>query len=149
MLGLEQRRWFLDGLKASSAPFKFVMTSVPFHGETADAWGGYRTERDAIVRSIRAHRVSGVVFLTADFHMARDWTSETTGLREYMAGPIAAFTQFQGNPAARDWYQKAGAFYFGDGPNFGLLHVDPVAGNAALEFVGADGNVLYSTRFSV
>ena len=148
MLGSEQKRWFLDGLKASSAPFKFVMTSVPFHAESADAWGGYRAERDEIVRSIRTHGVSGVIFLTADFHMARDWTSVTTGLREYMAGPIAAFTQFQADPAARDRYRKAGAFHFGDGPNFGLLRVDPVARNVALEFIGADGNVLYSTRFS-
>ena len=37
MLGTQQKAWFLDRLKRSTARFKIVATSVPFHGSSADA----------------------------------------------------------------------------------------------------------------
>jgi len=101
MLGTAQKSWFKDRLKASTAPFKFIITSVPFHGPSRDSWGSYRTERDELAGFIRGEKISGTIFLTADYHMARDLSSAKTGLREYMAGPIASFTNYQYSPESR------------------------------------------------
>lgn len=148
MLGSVQKQWFLDALKSSNAPFKFVATSVPFHGGGGDTWAGYKTERDEITRFIREHKIRGIVFLTADYHLARDWTNPKTRLREYMAGPIASFVHYQKNPAARNRYEKAGTFHYGDGYNFGLVRVDPAAERATLQFVDANGKTLFTTELT-
>jgi alkaline phosphatase D len=148
MLGAAQKSWFKDRLKASTSPFKFIVTSVPFHGTGADTWGSYAAERGELVRFIRSEKIRGTVFLTGDYHMARDWTNAKTGLREYMAGPIASFTQYQYNPNARARYEKAGAFHYGDGTNFGLWTIDPTAGKARLEFIDASGKTLFQTELN-
>jgi alkaline phosphatase D len=148
MLGSAQKQWFLDALKSSTAPFKFIATSVPFHGGGDDTWGNYKTERDEITRFIREQKIKGVVFLTADYHLARDWTNAKTRVREYMAGPIASFVQYQRTPAMRDRYEKAGTFHYGDGYNFGMFRVDPAAERATLEFVDAGGKTLFTTELS-
>jgi alkaline phosphatase D len=143
MLGTAQKSWFKDRLKASTAPFKFIITSVPFHGGGADTWGSYASERGEITRFIRNEKISGAILLTGDYHLARDWTNAKTRLREYMAGPIASFTHYQHNPNARARYEKAGAFHYGDGYNFGLWRIDPAAGKARLEFVDAGGKLCF------
>lgn len=148
MLGSAQKQWFLDTLKSSGAPFKFIATSVPFHGGGDDTWASYKTERDEIVRFIREHKIPGIVFLTADYHLARDWTNPRTRLREYMAGPIATFVYYQRTPAARDRYEKAGTFHYGDGYNFGLFRVDPAAERATLQFVDAGGKTLFTAELT-
>ena len=148
MLGAVQKEWFLDALRSSAAPFKFIATSVPFHGGGADTWASYATERDEIARFILEHKIRGVVFLTADYHLARDWTSPRTGLKEYMAGPIASFSAYRRTPAARERYQRSGAFHYGDGPNFGFVRVDPLAERADVNFVDAEGRGLFSASIS-
>lgn len=145
MLGAEQKAWFKEGLKSSKAPFKFVVTSVPFQGGGVDTWGSYKTERDEIARFMRSEKIGGVIFLTGAYHLARDWSNAKTGLREYMAGPIASFTHYKNNPNARARYEKAGTFHYGDGYNFGLWRVDPAAGKAKLEFIDAGGKTMFQT----
>jgi alkaline phosphatase D len=149
MLGAAQKTWFKDRLKASKAPFKFVATSVPFHGGGSDTWGNYRSERNEIRSHIRDEKIGGVVFLTADYHLARDWSDPKTGLREYMAGPIASFTHYSRTPASRERYEKAGTFHYGDGYNFGLVKVSPEgqSAKAELSFVDANGKALFNTTF--
>ncbi|HEY3305545.1 MAG TPA: alkaline phosphatase D family protein [Candidatus Binatia bacterium] len=146
MLGAAQKNWFKENLKSSKAPFKFVVTSVPFQGGGADSWGSYKTERDEIARFIRSEKIGGVIFLTGAYHLARDWSNAKTGLREFMAGPIASFTHYKKNPDARARYEKAGTFHYGDGYNFGLWRVDSAAGKARLDFIGAAGQTLFQTE---
>jgi alkaline phosphatase D len=148
MLGSAQKGWFKERLKASTAPFKFIVTSVPFHGSGADTWDGFASERGEIAHFIRDERISGVIFLTGDYHLARDWSNPATGLREYMAGPIGAVTHYQRAPNAREWYARTGAFHYGDGCNFGLWRVDPAAARARLEFIDASGKTLFRTELS-
>jgi alkaline phosphatase D len=148
MLGSAQKSWLKERLKASVAPFKFIITSVPFHGNAVDTWGSYRTERDEIAGFIRSEKIRGTIFLTGDYHLARDLSNSKTGLREYMAGPIASFTNYQFSPESRDRNEKLGKFHYGDGYNFGLWWVDPAAGKASLEFVHVSGKSLFKTELT-
>jgi alkaline phosphatase D len=148
MLGSVQKDWFKERLKTSNAPFKFIITSVPFHGSLDDTWGSYRTERDEIAGFIRGERIRGTIFLTGDYHLARDMSNEKTGLREFMAGPIASFTQYQFSPESRAYNEKIGNFHYGDGYTFGLWRIDPAAGKARLEFVHVSGQSLFQTELS-
>jgi alkaline phosphatase D len=148
MLGSTQKSWLKERLKASTAPFKFIITSVPFHGSLADTWGSYRTERDDIAGFIRGEKIRGTIFLTGDYHLARDLSNSKTGLREYMAGPIASFTQYQFSPESRAYNEKIGNFHYGDGYTFGLWRIDPAAGKASLEFVHLNGESLFHTELT-
>lgn len=148
MLGAAQKAWLLDGLAASKAPFRFIVTTVPFGGGGADTWGNYKTERDEIRRFLAQKKMRNAIFLTGDYHLARDWSNEKLGIREYMAGPIASFFHYQRTPAARDRYEKLGAFHYGDGPNFGAWRVDPAAGKAELEFVDARGETMHRVELA-
>lgn len=148
MLGPGQKQWFLDELATSKSAFKFVITSVPFQGGGSDTWGVYRTERNEISALIRKNKIEGVVFLTGDYHLARDWTNPKAGFREFMAGPIGSFVHYMQTPSARDRYEKSGTFHYGDGYNFGLVHVNPTARTARVEFVDKEGKTLGTVEFS-
>ena len=94
MLGAVQRQWLLDGLAASVAPFKLIMTSVPLdHGTTGnDHWRGFAAERQALVDGVDALGVDGVIWLTADQH----WMSvhhHPSGHKEFQTGPLAQSTR--------------------------------------------------------
>lgn len=145
MLGSAQKGWFLDSLSASSAPFKFVITPTPFQGGASDTWGGYRAERDEIVAHIRSRNIRGVVFLTADYHLAREWANPKMPFRDFMAGPIATRGHYWSSPLTRERNDKAGIFHY-DGYNFGLVKVDPAAGKGEVSFVDERGRTLHTVE---
>ena len=91
MLGGAQKRWFLDRLRSSRAPWKLWGNSVasldwrsdyqnlpassPLHWPTAgyalfgdDDWSGYRHERNEILAFLRREGIAGVVSLCGDRH---------------------------------------------------------------------------------
>lgn len=70
MLGETQRDALLDYLEASTAPFKFVVTSVPFSlgEESQDTWSNYKTERNYILSQIESRGIQNVAFLSGDRH---------------------------------------------------------------------------------
>jgi len=144
MLGTAQKTWLLAELKRSKAAFKFMVTSVPFHAGGADTWASYVTERDEIAAFIKQEKISGFAMLSADYHMARDWTNAKTGLCEFMVGPIAYRTHFQMHPEARKSHERSGKFFY-DGYNFGLLTVDTTATppTALLQVIDLDGKVRF------
>ncbi len=111
MLGAAQRRWLQDGLVASTATWKFVVSSVPLSVPTgrperhdswsnATLWGvpeengtGFAHERDAIVRFARDRKVKNLVVVTADVHHAeliRHHPTPDFSFHEFIAGPLAA-----------------------------------------------------------
>lgn len=147
MLGAAQKAWFLDGLSTSAAPFKFVVTPTPFQGGGQDTWGGYRAERDEIVSLLRTRNIRGVVFLTADYHLAREWSSPKMPFRDFMAGPIATRGHYGSSPLTRERNNKAGIFHY-DGYNFGLVKVDPAAGTGEVSFVDEHGKTLHAVAIS-
>ena len=68
---------------------------------TAQIPGFNRTESNELTRFIREEKITGIIFLTGDYHLARDWSNPKSGLKEFMAGPIASVTHYQYKPDAR------------------------------------------------
>lgn len=86
MLGMEQREWFLDTVKQSSAPWKLWanalpllpmrvdMSSLPLTDYqdsifTIDGWSGYPYELSLLMRHLEHEDITGVVSLSGDHHM--------------------------------------------------------------------------------
>jgi alkaline phosphatase D len=108
MLGADQRQWLLDGVTASSATWKIIVTSVPLGmftgGRFSDSWSsanvlgyprpghGFVWERSLILNTLRAHGVRNVVFLTGDVHHAELLRHDVGGyvVHEFVAGPLSA-----------------------------------------------------------
>mgnify|MGYP001942558918 CR=1 FL=1 len=120
MLGLEQRRWLLESLSASTAPFKLVVTSVPlkFAITFKDSWMGFKQEQDIILGHIAKERISGVVFLAGDQHFYASH-QYTEGMRQWQAGPLA-FRTFSPLQRPPDEVIKQG-----EGRNYGVIKYTP------------------------
>lgn len=133
MLGARQRAWLEDGLRASRAPFKFVLSSVPVHGPWgADRWAGYAHERDALLEFVRSERISGVIVLSADVHAAVD-VDLGDGVREFIAGPLGAWPLCSLVPTARRPLQASGRPFVCDTVNWARVTVRPEASPPEVE----------------
>ncbi|HNP30702.1 MAG TPA: alkaline phosphatase D family protein [Nitrospirales bacterium] len=121
MLGEDQKQWLLAGLAASSASFKFIISSVPFSDPRVDKWGEYPEERDEILRFLTINGITGVVFLAGDVHHAAvSLMHGMTDRKEYIFGPLAApmNDKISGQEPRFEYYQD-------DSPNFGKITVQP------------------------
>jgi len=109
MLGAEQLRWLLEGLRASMATWKVIVTSVPLSvpkgggmtGSGYDGWAGgsngtgFERERQVIVDAILGEKKKNVVFLGGDVHWVQaniyDVNQDgTPDFHEFVAGPLSA-----------------------------------------------------------
>lgn len=65
-----QKDWLFQGLLASTARWKFIVSSVPFNPtvEKWDTWTTFQTERREILDFIQENDISGVVILSGDLH---------------------------------------------------------------------------------
>jgi alkaline phosphatase D len=105
MLGAAQLKWLLEGLRASTATWKVIATSVPLSVEKVglgnDGWGyepsgtGFGRERQVIVDAILGQTIKNVVFLAGDVHwvQANAYDPNQDGIidfHEYMVGPLSA-----------------------------------------------------------
>ncbi|MBK7470728.1 MAG: alkaline phosphatase D family protein [Betaproteobacteria bacterium] len=142
LLGARQLLWLKAGLKASTATFKFICTSVPFHQGGIDKWGGFKVERQALVDFIRREGIRNVVILSADLHAAGDLSDDKTGLIEFLVGPIAAPLQPVLAPNSRTRETARPGSYVGDAYNFGLIRIAQREGKSVLrhEVVDAQGS---------
>ena len=138
MLGAAQRQWLVDGVAASTAAWKVVVSSVSLsiptgRPEARDSWSGasvfglplegagFVTERDAILRGFRERGVRNLVFVVADVHHAElirhhPWLDFS--FHEFVAGPLSAGF---GRPrpldqglGPRSLFARGGAFTFGE-----------------------------------
>jgi alkaline phosphatase D len=110
MLGPEQLQWLLEGMAASTATWKVIVTSVPLSvpkggGPTVpgyDGWAGgtdgtgFEHERQVIVDAILEKRISNVVFLGGDIHwvqaVAYDPNNDgKADFHEFVTGPLSAY----------------------------------------------------------
>ncbi len=73
-LGAGQLAWLKDGLQASDAPFKVLITGGGWsHNPDAtgeDNWASYRHERDGLFNFIRDEEIGGVLLMSGDIHRA-------------------------------------------------------------------------------
>jgi alkaline phosphatase D len=109
MLGDAQLRWLLEGMAASTATWKVVVTSVPLSvpkgGSPAvpgfDGWAGgtdgtgFERERQVIVDAILGRPITNVVFLGGDIHwvQANVYDPNRDGVadfHEFVSGPLSA-----------------------------------------------------------
>jgi len=109
MLGVDQLAWLKQGLAASTARWKFLLSSVTFTSLLArpyDRWDGYDAERYELLRFIDDNAIEGIAILSADIHADAHNPDVTYYLRhslgesfspgfrvpEFVAGPIAQAT---------------------------------------------------------
>lgn len=86
MLGAQQRAWLIASLRASTATFKLVFTSVPLDfGLGNDSWVAFTHERGLLLDALVG--ITGVLFLTADQHYFAAHR-HAHGVREIMTGPL-------------------------------------------------------------
>jgi len=161
MLGATQRRWLLDGVVASSATWKVIVTSVPLSVPTGradrhDSWSnasilgvpdenstGFAVERDAILKTLRDRGVKNVIFLAADVHHAeliRHHPAAGFSVYEFIAGPLSAP---QGRPRFLDQgLNPRSLFARGGVNNFGEITIEREL--LTVRIIDDDGQVLFT-----
>jgi alkaline phosphatase D len=164
MLGPAQRRWVIEGVAASTAVWKVVVTSVSLSVPTgrdfrdswsnASVWGvpeenstGFAVERDAILRAWAGRGVRNVVALAADVHHAeliRHHPTPQFSLHEFIAGPLSSSL---GRPRALDaGLNPRSLFARGGVNNFGEVRVEPA--HLTVRIVDENGAVLFTHTIS-
>ena len=80
MLGPIQKAWLKEKLKASTATFKVIASSVPWAFNTKpgslDTWDGHPEEREEIFSFIEKEQIEGVLLISADRHRSDAWKIE-------------------------------------------------------------------------
>ena len=148
MLGATQKAWFKEAIRQSTATFKFVISSIPFLGwKNTDKWAGYATERNELLHFFRTAAISGVIFLSADVHMARHLT-HVDGVKDFTAGPVAARPRCENRPGRQLQMASISGFITCDAFNYGLVTVRPEADPPELDMqiLDATNTVLYQTH---
>lgn len=84
MLGGEQERWFLDGLRRSRARWNVIAQQVmmakvdrragPEQAYAMDQWNGYEVPRNRILKFLHESRPSNPVVITGDIHS--NWVAD-------------------------------------------------------------------------
>jgi alkaline phosphatase D len=137
MLGAEQHRWLVDGVTASAATFKLILTSVPLdYGTGDDHWASFATERDALLAALIG--TPGVLFASADQH----WFAahrHAFGVREMQVGPLARGLGIPPPPVP-------GVLFRDVRYNAGLI--DIAGDQLMLTGLGADGERFYRETLS-
>jgi alkaline phosphatase D len=172
MLGIEQRTWLEDALRASDATWKIVVTSVPLayptgmpeHGR--DGWAGFdqptgfQRELLGILRFIAANGIRNTLWISTDVHFAAVFRhtpfpdTPTFQFYEIETGPLTAgvfptavYDRTLGTE--RLFLYPATAHNTGAYAqarswfNFGVIDID-ASGQLKLTIVNADGAALYT-----
>ncbi|MBX3749176.1 MAG: alkaline phosphatase D family protein [Opitutaceae bacterium] len=137
-LGAAQMAWLRNGLRASRAPFKVLISGSGWSTAklSGDSWGACLHERDALFDFIRDEKIAGVVLLSGDTHSgelnAIPW-SERGGYDFYdlVSSPLvqtSRHTWVDRRPEIR--VRQA----FDATPNFGLIEFDLIADRPSLRF---------------
>ncbi|MCB0843720.1 MAG: alkaline phosphatase D family protein, partial [Bacteroidetes bacterium] len=125
MLGEVQKQWLFDQLKASTATFKVIGTSVPISSGTKpgnagnDTWDGFSEDREELFSFIEKNKIEGVFFVAADRHRSDAWkTNRKNGypFYEFMSSRLTNNHTHPVMPNSLFGYNKT--------PSFGLLEFD-------------------------
>jgi len=86
MLGSCQLNWLVEGLRSSTATWKFILSPVPMNRttKTYDAWGDFPAEEQQLLDALAADGVRNVIVLSGDIHSGGAYDDGThSGLREF------------------------------------------------------------------
>ncbi|MFO0727562.1 MAG: alkaline phosphatase D family protein [Myxococcota bacterium] len=146
MLGAEQLAWLEQGLAASTATWKLIMSPVPFNPatKTYDAWGAFPEERSALLRFIQDTPISGVVIVSGDIHSGGAVDSGAhSGLPEISVPhanmPSDWVDTYQHEPGTWSLGQGRNTAPLLGGNNPGFVKVDLVGPSLKISVLGADG----------
>jgi len=66
-----QLTWLENGLKQSTARWKFMISPVPFNATSkpTDSWAAFPAERRALIDFIQTNNITGIIILSGDLHM--------------------------------------------------------------------------------
>lgn len=132
MLGATQLQWLESGVRASTATFKLIFSSVPLdYGLGIDHWRTYTAERDALLASLVG--IPGVLFVSADQHYFAAHR-HAYGVREIQVGPLARGLGTYGEDAPGVLFRAARL-------NAGLFEVEGEV--LRVSGLGADGERFY------
>ncbi len=149
MLGAEQKADLKRWLAESRAPFKFVLSSVPFHDVRPgrpDDWTAFAAERAELLDYVRQQRISGVVILSGDQHWASLVHFAPYGVWEFNATPLAQHVRPQG-PLS----DPRLAFSYQESTVFGMVDVDTrrPTPQIVVSVLDTDGHVRASRAITV
>jgi alkaline phosphatase D len=145
----EQLAWLERGLAESPCVFKVILNSVPitefpgplFGLQVHDRWEGFPAQRDELLRFIEARELSGVLWVSGDFHLG------TVG-RVSRSGPGSRAIEALVGPGGQrantsPSYPSRPQFDFATGVNnFVLIDLDPATVTARLRYVSGAGAVI-------
>lgn len=133
MLGDVQKKWLKEAMKASAAPFKLLVSSIPFLAPFEDdSWFGYAAERDELKAFFSTEVKGRVTILSGDFHCAWHLEDPEHGLNEFIAGPLAAWPFQDIKKPNVKAVKGSGRFYIIDAMNYGMARVDEGGGKPTL-----------------
>ena len=127
MMGIEQRKWFLNEIKESASKYPFVIwvSTVPFTAEKdkgEDDWGGFTYERKIISNFIKENNIDNLMIISGDSHAVlynigdnNNYSDyEGSGLFEVIASPLDNWaTSVKGGPWTNVYRPKDGELVYG------------------------------------
>ena len=154
LLGAAQWKWLEDGLRASTAPFKVVASSMVWNDRVRplkdDCWGAYPHEFGRFQDLVRATGAGGVVLVSGDVHRSRVLVHPTAAragydLVEIVTSPLHARVHADAAVTGPEVVFDSGT------PNaFLLLEARSVSGSNSLaaRLVSASGVVFHERVFT-
>lgn len=135
MLGSVQKGDLESWLSASTAKFKFIISSVPWRNlsdRNNDSWDGFQTERNEIFDYVLKNKILGVVLVSGDQHYAsvhRLRQIEPYSLSEFNATPLGTSNlRMRGETEAEKKYEDNSEKVYG------LFRIDTSTTPAKIEF---------------
>ena len=154
MLGATQLQWLKDQLLASTAKFKFIVSSVPWSyiwAPRTDSWRGFPEERDNLFDFIAQNNIKNVTLFSGDRHVSGAFQidypvfqigSNIQGFYAFSLSPLGAGT------ATPPTYDDPEVLFFeGDDLYYGLIRVDTTITPSVFQieyYRGSDDQLTYS-----
>jgi len=151
-----QLDWLKNGLKNSTATFKFILTPVPVSTFPSadpyayDRWEGYHAQRTEILSWIRDMHLRGVWWLAGDYHMGsvghlEEYGYQWYGTREVLmgAGGNSGYVEGPQQMAGSSQWDFATAQN-----NYFVYTADPVAQTLKVTCYTSGGTILFDRTYA-
>ncbi len=150
-ISVAQMEWLQEALAASTARFKVIVNSVPIADLTEmvgtifaeDRWQGYPEQRSEILSFIAEQYITGVLWVTGDFHLGGVGLVDLEGgvaedEWEVMTGPSGSPI----NPMAEYLSPTERFPSIVDTWNYTYFEADPGTGTVIVRFIDDDGDII-------